>query len=69
MKTRDKKLDKKTINLLSQNICTIPECNCGANIELGFFTKEDFEDFMQLLKKHYNITKLKGVERKHKNKR
>ena len=50
-------MEKKQINLINQSVCRIPECDCGANIQLGFFSKEDFKEFKKFLREHYKILK------------
>ena len=49
---------KKKVNIIKQNICKIPDCDCGANIELGFSSREDFYEFMGDLKKKYKVVKI-----------
>ena len=46
------------LNLLEENICTL-ECDCGWNIQIGGWDKEDLKKLKKIIKKEFPIKTIK----------
>jgi len=53
---------KPRINLLQKNVCTIPECRCGWNIQIGSADYDLFDKFEKWLKENGTIVDISKKE-------
>ena len=49
------------INVNNIDICRLPKCNCGANVNLGFYSEGDLKEFMLEIKSKHTLIDMREL--------